>query len=224
MILNAGLLHTTQNEAIKCYWHRALIKRPTVVIGRKQKLFLVQHDFLFHPKIRVRASAKIDHRSCRNLWCVRDKTSWKQPDELAKDNTYPSMDFSGANLLRAKENEQGKWVNRYLQITTPEISRLKISRLLPVSRNRYNEEIHSLLFKMRDGNGRQKYFSQNIKIKDCIARGNNTILRIFNCKDPRYKNCYYDIDFKVHNYNSKCIFSKLLIIVKITNWNFKYLH
>lgn len=148
-----------------------------------------------------------------------NRTNWRR--------TILTPDFSGANLLWAKENEQGKWVNRYLQITTPEISRLKISRLLPVSRNRYNEKIHSLLFKMRDGNGSQKYFSQNTKIKDCIARENNTILRIFNYKDPRYKNCYYNIDFKIHNYNCiiiKCIFSKLLIIVKITIWNFKYLH
>lgn len=150
MILNAGPLRTTQNGAIKRHWHRALIKRPTVVIGHKQKLFLVKRDFLFHPKIRIRASAKIDRGSCRNPRCVRDKTSGKQPDELAEDNTYTSMDFSGANLLRAKENEQGKWVNRYLQITTPEIPRLKISRPSPVSRNRYNEEVHGLLFKMKD--------------------------------------------------------------------------
>jgi len=60
MILNADPLHTTQNRAIKRCWHRALTKRQAIVIGRKQKLFLVKRDFLFHPKIRVKALAKID--------------------------------------------------------------------------------------------------------------------------------------------------------------------
>lgn len=65
------------------------------------------------------------------LVCPWHKTSRKQPGESAEDNTYTSADFLGANLLRTKENEQGKWVNRYLQITTPEIPRLRISQPLP---------------------------------------------------------------------------------------------
>lgn len=59
MILNSGPLRATHNEAIKRPWHRVLIKR-AVVIGPKQKLFLVKRDFLSRPEIRVKTSAKID--------------------------------------------------------------------------------------------------------------------------------------------------------------------